>query len=106
MSDSRQRRGEQQLDQEVDRLKEEQRIDDFRWLMNQPQGRRYIHGLLQSTGVYLKSYTGNSETFYREGRRSIGLETLGDINALCPEKFITMLEEQQNDRRSTDDRTD
>lgn len=79
---------------------------DFKWLMDNPQGRRLVHGWLKATGVYEKSYTGNSETFYREGRRSFGLDLLGNINTLCPPSFITMLEEQQNGPRESNPRTE
>ncbi len=79
---------------------------DFKWLMDSSQGRRLVHGWLQATGVYAKSYTGNSETFYREGRRSFGLDLLGNINTLCPPSFITMLEEQQNGPRDPNPRTE
>lgn len=79
------------------RLAREQYESDFNWLMNAPQGRRLMRGLLRDTGIYEKSYTGNSETFYKEGRRSVGLDLLADVNTLCPTNFITMLEEQQDD---------
>lgn len=78
------------------RLDREQYESDFNWLMGNAQGRRLMQGWLKKTGVYEQSFTGNSETFFKEGRRSVGLDLLGAINTLCPSNFITMLEEQQN----------
>lgn len=77
----------------------EQHIADMRWLMGQPQGRRLMHGWLKDAGIFTPSYTGNSETFYREGRRSFGLDLLAEVNAHCPKTYITMLEEQLDDHR-------
>jgi hypothetical protein len=58
------------------RLKREQYEADFAEFMGTSAGRRLMHRWLQDTGIYTKSYTGNSETFYREGRRSVGLDLL------------------------------
>lgn len=87
----------QRLENEQEaRLNAEQFEKDFNWLMDNPAGRRLMSGWLKDTGIYEKSYTGNSETFYNEGRRGFGLELLGKVNTLCPTNFITMLGEQQN----------
>ena len=77
------------------RLKREQYEADFAEFMGTSAGRRLMHRWLQDTGIYTKSYTGNSETFYREGRRSVGLDLLAEVNRICPKDFVTMLEEQQ-----------
>jgi len=70
--------------------------EDIRWLMGQKQGRRIVARLLSMTGVYRTSFTGNSETFFREGMRNIGLILLSDIHNLCPEEFVSMLKEQKD----------
>lgn len=74
--------------------------DDIRWLMGQKRGRRFMARMLAMTGVYRTSFTGNSETFFREGMRNIGLILLADVHSLCPEEFVTMLKEHGNDRPS------
>lgn len=66
---------------------------DFRKLMAEPWGRRIVWRTLQRCGVFHSSMTGNSETFYREGRRSIGLEFLLNCNSLCPSEYKLMVEE-------------
>lgn len=98
--------GDREREKERARLKLEQHVADFRWLMNDPRGRRLMHDWLKDSGLYRKSYTGNSETYYLEGRRSFGLELLGEINTLTPDKFVTMLEEQQHDHGNADHRTE
>lgn len=97
-------RDEQEKRNATARRKAEQYIADFQWMMDNPRGRRLMHAWLKKSGLYEKSYTGNSETYYREGRRSFGIDLLQDVNTLSPDKYVTMLEEQRNDR--TDDRTE
>lgn len=72
--------------------------NDLVWLMSQERGRRFIWRLLSRAGVFQSSFTGNSGTFFNEGRRDIGLWVLSSIMASCPEDFIKMLTEQKDYR--------
>lgn len=75
----------------------EQAKADLRRVMGSESGRRFINRLLSRCGVYRSSFTGNSETFFREGARNVGLFLLAEIQAHCAEEFLTMLKEQTND---------
>jgi hypothetical protein len=66
--------------------------DDWTWLMSSKRGRRIVWSILEEAGVYRTSFTGNSETFFREGKRAIGLWAL-DIATANPEVFVAMLAE-------------
>lgn len=68
---------------------------DLRWIMGSRQGRRFVFRRLSSMGLYRSSYTGNSETFFREGMRNVGLQWMADIERVCQEEFIAMLKENQ-----------
>lgn len=70
-------------------------IDDLRWLMNSSQGRRVALRLLDMTGLRTSSFTGNSETFFKEGRRSVGLEFERQIANHCFSEYLLMLKEHQ-----------
>lgn len=70
-------------------------IEDLRWLMGHKQGRRFVTRLLDKAGVYRTSFTGNSETFFREGMRNLGLFVLGEVMEVTPENFAKMLEENK-----------
>jgi hypothetical protein len=85
---------------EATKLVIEQQQEDIRWLMSSSQGRRFMHRLLDTCGVYRTSFTGNSETYFREGMRNIGLILLADVHSLSPEDFVKMLKEHGNDRPS------
>jgi hypothetical protein len=78
-------------------INREQEEADIRWLMGQKAGRRFINRLLALSGVYRSSFTGNSETFFREGMCNVGLMVLADVQRLTPEEFVTMLKEHSND---------
>ena len=80
---------------QAEKLAKEQFEADFTWLMSHTAGRRIVHGMLAKTGIYKQSFTGNSETYFREGRRSVGLDLLADVNTITPEQYLPMLEEQR-----------
>ena len=82
---------------EAQRLAREREIDDFKFVMGDPRGRRVVWRILEKAGIYRSSYTGNSETFFREGERNIGLMLLAEMMATCPELHIAMLQEKDND---------
>ena len=72
-------------------------LDDLRRIMDTDHGRRFIWRLLDRAGLYRTSFTGNSETFFREGMRNLGLMVQADIHEACPEKYMLMLTESKSD---------
>jgi len=69
--------------------------DDIKWLMSGKRGRRVMWRLLDRAGVFRSSFTGNSETFFREGQRNIGLIYLGQVHEIAPDAYPTMVEENR-----------
>jgi len=76
-----------------------QEVDDFKWIMAHAQGRRFLNRLLDKTGVFRSSFTGNSETFFREGMRNVGLLVMSEMLDLTPELYLKMLKENKTDER-------
>ena len=74
--------------------------DDLKWLMSGPRGRRIVNRILVWCGIWRTSFTGNSETFFREGMRNIGLMLLGPISDTCPDQLALMMEEAKENERS------
>jgi hypothetical protein len=70
-------------------------VADWKWLLSSKQGRRIAWRLLDRAGVFRTSFTGNSETFFNEGRRDMGLFILGEIQAHSPDAFALMLTESR-----------
>lgn len=86
---------------EVSRFEAQVALDDYKWLMNSKRGRRIVWRLLSATGVYRQSYTGNgSETFFREGARSIGLQIVAQLHAIDggPELYAQMRNEAASNK--------
>lgn len=67
--------------------------EDIRLEMSTEYGRRNVFRLLEEAKVYSCTFTGNSQTFFLEGRRDIGLWKLGQIMKVCPDKYILMIQE-------------
>lgn len=75
-----------------------QEVEDFLYVMRSKQGRRFIWRLLTWAHVFQTSFTGNSETFFREGERNIGVKLINEIHSHCYELYGTMVKEQRNDK--------
>lgn len=80
---------------EKTRLARQGELDDLKWLMSNRRGRRIVWRLLERTGIFRSSFTGNSETFFREGMRNVGLMLMAQINEVCPEQYTLMVQEQR-----------
>lgn len=81
--------------------KVQQEVEDIKWLMSERIGRRIMFGLLDQARVYQGSFTGDSQTFFFEGKRAVGLAYLAIVNSNCPEEFVKMLKEHAEDGRRT-----
>ena len=70
-------------------------LDDVRHILSDIKGRRFLWKYLRKCGVYKTSFTGNSDTFYNEGMRNIGLMILADIQESDAEAYLKMLKENK-----------
>jgi hypothetical protein len=77
------------------KLERDQEKSDFAWLMSDKRGRRFMWRMLDVTGVYRTSFTGNSTTFFNEGQRNVGLKLIANIHEFAPDSYPTMLEEHR-----------
>ena len=76
-----------------DKRGRELELDDMAALLATKGGRRIIWRYLDKCGVFRTSMTGNSQTFFNEGMRNIGLMLLTDINEADPMAYVTMMQE-------------
>jgi hypothetical protein len=67
--------------------------NDVKWLMSSKQGRRIARRWLGETGIYRTSFTGNSETFFREGKRAFGLFLTEELTRHAFQDYLLMLNE-------------
>jgi hypothetical protein len=91
-------RGQERQREDIEsarKLERDQEKADFAWIMSDRRGRRFMWHMLEVTGVYRTSFTGNSTTFFNEGQRNVGLKLISDIHEFAPDSYTTMLEEQR-----------
>jgi hypothetical protein len=71
-------------------------VDDIKWLMSSPRGRRLVWWMLSITGVFRTSFNASgSVTFFNEGSRNIGLQLLAKVQEHCIDRYVEMLAEQR-----------
>lgn len=74
-------------------IHKEQDIEDLKGILDSAGGRRFLWKLLEECGVYKISFTGNSHTFFNEGKRQIGLRLIEDIFDASPSAYTEMRSE-------------
>lgn len=71
-----------------------EQLKDTRVLLGQPEFRRYVKRYLATCNVFKTTFTGSSETFFKEGQRSIGTTMFGEIMQASPERFTEIMAEK------------
>lgn len=61
--------------------------------MSDPRGRRFVWWLLGIAGIFRSSFTGNSETFFREGERNVGLRLLTEVTRDAHDLYLMAQQE-------------
>lgn len=78
-----------------EKLKQESYENQLKFILQSEQGRAIIWKILGDCGIFKSSFTGSSETFFLEGKRSIGLSLLADLMRVDPNAFIKMQQEKR-----------
>lgn len=68
----------------------ERETEALRSILSTFDGRAFLWRLLEECGIYTSSFTGNSTTFFNEGKRHIGLWTLNEIMEVDPNAYMKM----------------
>lgn len=74
-------------------LRKEREREELRQILETYGGRAYVWRLLEKCGVYKISMTGNSYTFFNEGKREVGLEVLAEVFDANPNVYTLMRQE-------------
>lgn len=82
--------------EKASRALEQRKVAGLRLLLDHPDGRAWLWDLIGFCGVYRTSFTGNSETFMREGQRNVGLKIHAELLKHFPESYMTMMKEGAN----------
>lgn len=71
---------------------------DFKWLMSDERGRRFMWQLLSECGMYRDPMTGNSQTFYNLGQQRVGRWLTERLHVSCLDlKHKMELERRKDD---------
>jgi hypothetical protein len=89
---------------QVEKAKEKEKhgrdleINDMRFILSTPQGRRTLWRYLSHCGIYQSSFRTSSEIYYLEGQRAVGLEILKDIHDSDSEAYVKMINENKKEK--------
>lgn len=72
---------------------EERQANGLRQIMASPDGRAWLWGLLSSCEIFSPCFTGNSTTFFNEGKRAVGLPVFHQVTEQFPEQYLLMAKE-------------
>lgn len=61
--------------------------DAYQTVLSLPEGITLLRYIIDKTGFFAENFTGNSKTYYLEGRASIGREMLSEIAVYNPKAF-------------------
>lgn len=76
-----------------------QELEDVHSMMKSESGRRVTFRLLEKAGIHSTSYNPDApreHIFFREGQRNLGLWLLSEVQEVCPQLYLRMLEENNN----------
>lgn len=76
------------------KLEQDQIKDDLKHLLRQPQFRRLVYRYLAFTKVFAQVFTGNSETFFNDGKRVVGLKLIDEVVSADPNAYVQILTEK------------
>lgn len=71
--------------------------DSLEWLLGNKQGRWFLARLMKNEGLHASSFTGNSGTFYNEGRREVVCDIYNRIKTQMGLRGIKLLHQAQEE---------
>lgn len=89
---------QQDRDAEADELKARERrrreLEDLRWMLGHPQGRRIVSRLLAEAGAFRSSFNHSGALMaFNEGKRHVGLWFTGELMEANADGYLRVLKE-------------
>lgn len=66
-------------------------------------GKRFLWWLFEESKVFETCYTGNSDTYYAEGKRDLGLKVLHLLTSVRPEAMLAMIKTGTGAQKTEED---
>jgi hypothetical protein len=73
------------------KIRREDQLSAMRHILEEEGGQEFFWRLLARCKLYETSFTGNSQTFFNEGKREVGLWVLSEIVAADPAAYAKMM---------------
>ena len=97
-TDLRSQEADQTEQQRRGDLKQQREIEDLKWLLAHPQGRRIAWQWMGDAGVFRSTFNQSGSVMaFNEGQRAQGLKLLMLVMAHAPEAFTKMQREAKAD---------
>jgi hypothetical protein len=83
-----------EADEAVARETRRKELEDLRWLLGHPQGRRIAGRLLEEAGVFRSSFNHSGSLMaFNEGKRHMGLYLTGELIEASADGYMKVLKE-------------
>lgn len=70
-------------------------LDDLRWLLGHPQGRRVLTRMLERAGLFRSSFNHSGSVMaFSEGKRDMGLWLSAELSEASPDGYVKVLTER------------
>lgn len=93
-TDLKRQEREAEADEAGARERRRKELDDLRWLLGHPQGRRIVSRMLDEAGVYRSSFNHSGSVMaFAEGRRHIGLWLTAELLEASSDGYLKVLKE-------------
>jgi hypothetical protein len=93
-ADLNRRTREAEVDETVVRERRRKELEDLRWLLGHPQGRRIVCRALDEAGVFRSSFNHSGSVMaFAEGRRHIGLWLTAELLEASSDGYLKVLKE-------------
>lgn len=76
----------------------DQELEDIKTLLNTPQGVRFFRRLFDVGCMFQTTFTGNSNSFFKEGHRNFALIFFNDVCEACPHKLIELMLRKEKEK--------
>ena len=72
---------------------------DFIAVASTAEGQRFLWRLMSDCGVFSSIWHPSAQIHFNEGKRNVGLFVLTELNRLCPERYLEMVNSKTSDIR-------
>ena len=87
---------EDATEQDASRIARQQQVDDLKWLMAHPQGRRIVARIFEKTGIRRTPFnTSGSVMSFNAGAQNVGLWLEAEVLEVSFDGYTKMLKEFQ-----------